>query len=811
MTDSIANDILATLQQQHQDAVLWKAHYLWKDAQDPDRQAEAIEHMTAMLVAMKNDTKRAGYITLVSKELTSAAKAHQERIEKLRRLIERKEQLAQKLLLKSKHTDDEKDFLDSVEAELKSLQKELTALQLQATSELKEPLIKQSVKDALNKRKAELEALKTKAQFDKEVRTAADAGMPEDFEGSREDIFNALQYGVYVHKGVYYSRGQKGDYEISNFTMQILYHVQTGDETAYRTIAIKNRYGFESTIQMNTDDFVSIGSFKKVIARRGDFVFKGTETDLARLQELLQKNELATKYIDTLGWHRRGKFYAWGNGITPIGEDCPPLVPTDMHGIVEWHGKRYLIPACSAMYADKDEEFVNEKKFVFVQPQNEQFTWERWSRQMVLVYKDRCIPAILHYLGTVFRDIIFKNLHKYPLLNLFGPPGSGKSELAISLMALFGQDTAAMSLEGESTGKSYMRKVAQRENAYVWVDEYKNNQHKHIGNLKNMYDGTGYDRAKMTNDNQTKQTPVRCAIILSGQEMPTGEPALFTRCIMVSFENAGRNPDAFQELKRTEQFGLSYLTAHVLVHREVVAQNFAARQPVIMKELVQEIANSEVIDRMILNISILLTMMDLLKDRIFFPFEYKHAKAVLIENMMHQHYILMGSDNLARWWGIVQQLFYQGLIIEGRDFELEDSKLFIRIMQVHPLYLKEMHAQRDPNFLAKSSLEYYLRLDKSSYVDKKRKRFSDGSNADVYIFHYQSLKIDMIRVSASNEYLSNEQKAARLAVKYREMGLDSEGNPMPTQELPTGQPPTKAADTTLSFDFDHPPEKSETI
>ena len=110
--------------------------------------------------------------------------------------------------------------------------------------------------------------------------------------------------------------------------------------------------------------------------------------------------------------------------------------------------------------------------------------------------------------------------------------------------------------------------------------------------------------------------------------------------------------------------------------------------------------------------------------------------------------------------------------MEEKDFKLAEGKLMIRIMQVHPLYIKEMHAQRDPNFLAKSSLEYYLKLDKSSFVEKKRVRFDDGSNQDCFVFTYSALKINLIKaIARPGEFMSNHDKALQIQAKYNEWAL----------------------------------------
>lgn len=652
---------------------------------------------------------------------------------------------------------------------------------VQKSNKIKNSLLKKAVKDELSSREAKKQAAIAKNKLEAKYSNAQEAGLADGYEGN---IYDALKYGIYEHEGVYYSRGAKGsDYAVSNFTMKILYHVNTGDEQAFRLIAVKNVYGFESFINMNTDDFVSLGPFKKVLARRGDYVFKGTDSDLSRLQEFLQKGEISTTHIKTLGWHKRGKFYAFANGIVPLGKE---FVPIDEYGIIELESKNYFIPAVSKMYVDKDEMFVNEKKFTYCKPIAE-FDFKTWSNLFYNTYGEKCIASILFYIGSLFRDIIMKQLQRYPILCLFGPPGAGKGQLAESVMSMFGEKQDQIMLGGASTVVGFMRKFAQFSNAIVWLDEYKNNlPFKFIESFKNIYDGKGYERGKMTNDFTTESTPIHSSAILSGQDMPTIEPALFMRVILLSFED-GKFNDAqrksFQDLKEFESKGLSFITAGLLNNREIVEKEYKERFHLIFKQTVTDVANVEVDDRMIVNISMLLTIMHLLKDVLAFPFTYAEAKDWLISNMMTQHVILTGNNDVAKFWKVIESLFYQEIIYEGKDFVLEDGYIYLRLMQVHPLYMKELRQRGDVNVLIEPTLRHYLKLDKSVFSEEKRKRFPDGSNNWCFKMKYAKLNIDLIKIKGDMQ--TAEQKDLALAAKYKEMGIESDVElPTPSDELP---------------------------
>lgn len=706
MTES--QSVAEQFRQLHKDALLWKSETLWALAKDPDSQADAIDQMIETLLCIGNEVKRSTYIDQISRAL-----------------------------------------------------------------DIKHNILRKQVKSEADRRKQKKQAEIARKKLEAQYSSAEDAGLAKDFKGN---IYDALKFGIYEHAGVYYARSTKpggADYPVSNFTMKILYHVNTSDEQAFRLIAVKNVYGFESFINMNTDDFVSLGSFRKVLARRGDYVWKGTDSDLSRLQEFLQRDEVSTIFVKTLGWQPRGKFYAFANGIIPLATDDKPekFIPIDGYGIVESGPKKFFIPAVSKMYEDKDDVFVNEKKFLF-KPPIEGFSFKHWAELFYQTYGPKAIAATLFYLGSLFRDIVITKLQRFPLLNLFGPPGAGKGTLAESVMSMFGDRQDQIMLGGASTVVGFMRKFAQFRNAIVWLDEYKNTlPPKFIESFKNIYDGKGYERGKMTNDFQTESTPIHSCAILSGQDMPTIEPALFTRVILLSFEEGKdrtkEQREGFQKLREMETTGLSYITAEILQHRETIESSFKERYQLIFKQLVKEIANVEIDDRMIMNIAILLTFQDLLKC-FEFPFSFADAKAFLIANMESQHGILAGNNDIAKFWSVVETLFYQDVVREGHDFILEDGYIYLRLMQVHPFYMKELKQRGDPNYLAKSTLEHYLTLDKSIYIDHVRKRFPDGSNTWAYKLKYGKIGVDLIRIKGE---FTADQRAARLAERYTEMGV----------------------------------------
>lgn len=326
------------------------------------------------------------------------------------------------------------------------------------------PTLKKEVGKAFEKKERENTRIQEKLVTEGKNLKNEDVGLPSGFTG---DLVSVLKYGVYEYDGVYHVKEKK--LPISNFKMQILYHINSSRDVAYKIVKVVNEYGFETVIQINTDDWISVGGFRKVLARRGDFVFKGNDSDLSRLQQYLQESELDSHIIEILGYNKRGNFWAYSNGIIPLDKNAQPVfLKTDKYGIINVNEENYCLPAHSKMNEDKDELFINEKKFIYVEPENK-ISFKQWAILFNNAYGEKGMVAIVWLLATFFRDVIMSNQGSFPILNLFGQRGSGKGQMINSLLRIFGEPQDPIMLGGESTIKGFMRKFAQFSNAVVWV------------------------------------------------------------------------------------------------------------------------------------------------------------------------------------------------------------------------------------------------------------------------------------------------------------------------------------------------------
>ncbi len=597
--------------------------------------------------------------------------------------------------------------------------------------------------------------------------------------GDDEQTNDYLKYGIYLKKseGVYYSLDMKQmPRVVSNFKLKILFHVNTSDAEAYRLIMIKNIHGLERVININTDDFVSAGSFKKVIARQGNFLWMGADADLVRLQDMLQREEAPTTMVKNLGFNRKGNFFAFANGIYIIGES--KFLDIDPYGIVATKNLKgepinYFIPALSKIFADKDDMYSNDKKFRLIVGNAK---WVDWTELFCKVYGTNGRVGIAYFICSLFSDIIFKAMGaRFPILFAYGKRGSGKGTMVQSILNLYGEKQDQVMLGGSSTAVGFMRKLAQFINGLVWLDEYKNNLPvKTIESLKNIYDRIGYERGKKDNSFQTESTPISSACILSGQEMPTIEPALFSRNMLISFAETVRTEEArqlYRSLVSMENEGLSHLTVGLLAYRNLVADKFQECYEEEIRVFSKFVGKDEIDERMLSNWSMLITMIGLLADQIAFPFTVDEFREHCKELLLSQFSVLQGSDDTSKFWQVVEQLFTDGSIIEDKHFKLENGNIHIRIQDIYQMYAETMHRRRDPNVLDRATLENYLRSD-AAFDGRKKAQFG-GKYTWGMVFKYAGLNVDLIRGTDEQD----------LREKLQAMGLKMDDEPVKTIQL----------------------------
>ncbi len=566
-------------------------------------------------------------------------------------------------------------------------------------------------------------------------------------EGKLEEKKNTGRESIWIKDGQYWGYDMRNTAKcFSNFTMNVLFLLKSHTNPK-RIIEFKNILGQSFVKELTMDDLVGVSAFRKKLIADGSFIYKGDMYELLNLSEMLFKDEKMATELTSLGWQKNKGFFAFSNGITSEGK----FFPVDEFGIVTHHEDRFYLPAFSNLYTDAEEAFENERNFRHIESD---VSFAEWSALFYKVYKHNGAIGICFYIAALFRDIIFGEFKEFPLLNLFGQKGSGKSTMAKSLMYLFGAPQSAISLENaSSTKKGIYRKFSQYRNSFVWLDEYKNTIHPNeIGLLKNLFDGIGYERAQTSQDNRTHTNPVLSSAIVSGQDMPTIDPALFTRVILLMFKNNQFTSDDqtnYAELKRVEKTGLTGITINILSHRELISAEYKKEFKIYFDKLNVDFKLVDIPDRLLKNAAMLLAPVAVLQQRnlITLPFSSNVLYAMFVDMLKQHKDLLNDNQEISVFWETVETLFDEGIIAaeKGHLKFLSEDAIAIRFNPVYAAYSEKYIKMFRRNGLDKLTLINYLKNSPAFVEVNKSIRFEIAGVTSGFVFKQKQLGINLNR------------------------------------------------------------------
>ena len=561
-------------------------------------------------------------------------------------------------------------------------------------------------------------------------------------EVTREDRFNNIpdnvslqdwqKYGFYADKNCYYFRTQRGIERGTNFVLVPLFHIESVNN-AKRIFRITNEFSITRVIELPQNALISLGKFKEAIESLGNFLWEMADTELNKLKRYLYQETKSCLEVTQLGWHKNG-FYSWGNGIFN-----GTFTSVDENGIASHDSKNYYLPAFSQIWAGEVNLYVSERQFVH--RDGNTITLKEYSRRLISVFDKNASIALCFYFASLFRDIIIRKFNFFPILNLFGPKGAGKTELAVSIMSFFGKFGKGPNINNTSKA-ALADHVSQLCNACAHIDEYKNSiDFDKIEFLKGMWDGTGRTRMNMEKDKKKETTAVDCAVILSGQEMPTADIALFSRLVYLTFtkyEYTDEEKIAFNQLKEIEQLGNTHITNQILSLRKTFTQNFNDSLETVAKDLADTIGKMVIEDRIFKNWLVILATFHAIKNHIDVSFTYEELIALAATQILVQNKETKKGNEVSIFWEMVHYLAADGFIHDGIDFKVtrlktlktdrregdlpqETNILFIQMSRIFYLYKKHGRASGE-NILPLGSIQYYLENDKR-YLGKTRVRF----------------------------------------------------------------------------------------
>ena len=563
-------------------------------------------------------------------------------------------------------------------------------------------------------------------------RRKSSASLKEDNNTLHLDLFE--QFGFQEKNHAYIAISANGKpIHWSNFVLHPLFHIKD-NLSALRLFEIENEHGQKEIIEFKQEDLVSLTKFKQKVESLGNYVWLAKEEQLTRLKLYLYRTTETAELITQLGWQKKG-FFAFGNGVFYGGK----WQPVDTFGIVKLgETGNYYLPAFSSVYKDDAQLYQFERNFVH--NNWNAISLRNYCEQLIEVFGDNAKIGICFLLATLFRDVVTAQSKSFPILNLFGPKGSGKSELGHSLMSFFIIENTPPNIQ-TSTLPALADAVAQCANALVHIDEFKNTidiDKREF--LKGLWDGAGRNRMNMDKDKKREVTRVDSGVILSGQEMATADIALFSRFIFLRYNKSEFSPEAkkkFDHLTDIRKLGCSHLTLQLLQHRSYFEGNFKSAYTRATRDIQDALGDTVIEDRILKNWITPVAAFACLQGKIDLPFDYFDICKVAVKGIIEQNKELKQNNEISVFWDIVDFLRQDGQISFGADYRIEmytklkveegaipqeyanpKSVLLLKYKRIFELY--QLHAKKiGESLLPKTSLAYYLE-NSAAYLGKKK-------------------------------------------------------------------------------------------
>lgn len=580
---------------------------------------------------------------------------------------------------------------------------------------------------------------KVKLWRDAVVQARGEARKKNDLPSSMNDLQREAellrQFGLFVRENCYYAIGEEDEdsMRISNFIMEPLFHIED-ESNGTRIFRMRNIYNVCRVIELKESELCSLSNFQQKAGSLGNYVWLAKIDKLNRVKEYLYSKTDTAERIRKLGWNGTEGFFAFGNGILVEGT----FRNVDDLGIVRGvNGKAFYIPATSKIYLHNQEIFQFER--LMVHENRNGVKLHDYVSRLMDVFGENASIAFCYLLSTLFRDIIFRRTRHFPILNLFGEKGTGKTTLATSLQSFFLHGIDPPNL-GVTSVPAMNDRVSQAVNTLVVLDEYKNDLDiRKIAYLKGLWGGGGQTKKNTNTDGMAAQTIVTTGVALCGQDKPTQDMALYTRVIFLAFSKTSFNQMEkrhYEDLVALCNLGLTHLTVEILTHRELFEKNFSEIYSSTKRELAAKLENETIHDRIFGNWVIPLAAFRTLETVIDVPFGYTELFETAVKGIRNQNELAQESSEVADFWNMLQGFQTSGRCIDKAHYHIRYLKAFrplsakedIEFMEARPVLYLNMAAVaslfNSRNMNATANRSNWSTIMHSSYLGLKQDRFT---------------------------------------------------------------------------------------
>jgi len=491
----------------------------------------------------------------------------------------------------------------------------------------------------------------------------------------QKEVEELRRAGLFIRDNCYYSIGDENEDPviISNFIMEPLFHIGD-DNNGTRIFRLKNETGDRRILEIRESEMCSLNAFQQKVGTLGNFIWLAKIERLNRVKRYLYAKTDTAERIRKLGWDKANEFFAFGNGILSDGI----FTHVDDMGIVRGsNGRAFYIPATSKMYRNNPEIYQFER--LMGHEDRTGVTLRAFSEKLISVFGENARIALCYLFSTLFRDVVFRRTRHFPILNLFGEKGTGKTTLATSLQSFFIHGIDPPNL-GVTSIPAMNDRVSQAVNTLVVFDEYKNDLDiRKIAYLKGLWGGGGQTKKNTNTDGMAAQTIVSTGIALCGQDKPTQDMALYTRVLFLAFTKTSFNQRErvrYEDLVSLCNMGLTHLTVELLKHRSLFEKNFSEAYAMSKRELASKLNEVTIHERIFGNWVIPLATFRSLETVLDLPFSYTDLFETAVKGVLNQNELAQESSEVGDFWNMLQGFQTTGKCIEGVHYNIRYLRKF---------------------------------------------------------------------------------------------------------------------------------------
>ncbi len=360
---------------------------------------------------------------------------------------------------------------------------------------------------------------------------------------------------IEIRNGRYFVQRRRGSVQITNFTIRIKNRIVSNGNSV-REVAFVDINGEETRpFILEPEHMVTPSRFKEFCLSKGNFVFEGNGTDLAEIWKYEMAKDRGRKIIqpDHIGFLQEFQLWLFGNALFKDGK----VITSDDDGVF-WIGNTGFKPV-SLSIKDEDQAVLPELRIEEPEKSREllRFIVQK-SKENIGNHNSSL--ALGYIKAVIYSREIFNRFKFFPFLFIYGKFQCGKNTFARFLLWFFGLgDTDGISIT-EATQTGISRKLAYLSCLLVWLDEFRNEvkTFRLSSFLRSVYNKITSVKG-IKSDFGTRNVPVRAALLLSGEQLPS-DPGLRSRCIPIMLRRNQRKDSVLHEINNVA-YRLSAITS----------------------------------------------------------------------------------------------------------------------------------------------------------------------------------------------------------------------------------------------------------